>query len=150
MLNKRPIQYIGVIFAAVTLLSGGILALSRSDQQVELNWRTFIEDGVAEKSVFVRLDEESLWRVTPDLPLWMLNEPLFATTDQLQWGPFHLFQNALGPYPVGEELGFTLADWLRADGMGRYSVQSDMAFAELSFTDLVPNSVYTLWCIKAC
>jgi hypothetical protein len=76
MPKNRPMRYVGVLYLVITTLIAGVLALSRSAQPVELRWRTFTEDGVAEKNVFIKRDENSLWRVTPDLPLWMLNEPV--------------------------------------------------------------------------
>jgi WD40 repeat protein len=52
-----------------------------------------------------------------------------------------------GPYPQGEPLGFTLGDYVAAEGHGTYVVQGDRAAVALTFDRLVPHGLYTVWCV---
>jgi WD40 repeat protein/serine/threonine protein kinase/DNA-binding XRE family transcriptional regulator len=52
-----------------------------------------------------------------------------------------------GPYPKGEPLGFTLGDYVAATGRGTYTVHGDRALVDLTFDRLVPNGLYTMWCL---
>lgn len=53
-----------------------------------------------------------------------------------------------GPFPLGEPLGVTLGEWLAATGRGTYTVQNGEATVAMSFDRLMPNGVYTLWCVE--
>jgi WD40 repeat protein/serine/threonine protein kinase len=53
-----------------------------------------------------------------------------------------------GPFPKGEPLGFTLGEWLSAIGRGSYTVNGSKATATMVFDKLVPNGLYTLWCVE--
>ena len=72
-------------------------------------------------------------------PLYNSSEFVADTLDP----PFNL-----GPFPKGEPLGFTLADWVAAEGHGTYTIRNNRAYLDLTFEKLVPNGVYTLWCVK--
>ena len=52
----------------------------------------------------------------------------------------------LGPFPMGDELGVALGAWLKAAGSGTYAMDGDSVQMDLSFDNLVPNGVYTVWC----
>lgn len=54
----------------------------------------------------------------------------------------------LGPWSQGVPLGFTLEQWIRAEGRGTYTVRGDRARLDLVFDNLIPDSVYTLWCVE--
>lgn len=54
----------------------------------------------------------------------------------------------LGPWSQGVPLGFTLEKWISAEGHGSYTVRGDRARLDLVFDNLIPNSVYTLWCVE--
>lgn len=62
--------------------------------------------------------------------------------------PFKAGENPLGPFDKGKPLGFTLGQWLSASGIGIYSVDNENAELDLSFKNLVPNGVYTVWCSR--
>ncbi len=53
-----------------------------------------------------------------------------------------------GPYPKGEPLGFTLGDFLAATGRGTYTLLGNRVTLDLTFDNLVPNGVYTVWCVE--
>ncbi|MBL8161719.1 MAG: hypothetical protein JNJ61_06995, partial [Anaerolineae bacterium] len=54
----------------------------------------------------------------------------------------------IGPFPRGEPLGFTVAEWIAAKGQGTYTLQGGRATLDLTFDNLVSNGLYTLWCVK--
>jgi hypothetical protein len=44
----------------------------------------------------------------------------YATASETPHDPYKLTTNALGPFPIGTPLGFTLGEWLSAFGVGTY------------------------------
>lgn len=77
-----------------------------------------------------------------------LAKTVYAAATPIEHDPFKLGENPLGPFPKGKSLGFTLGQWLAATGIGIYSVDGDNAQIELSFKNIVPNGVYTMWCSR--
>ncbi len=77
-----------------------------------------------------------------------LAKEVYATATPTAHDPFKVSPNPLGPFDKGKSLGFTLQQWLSASGIGIYSVDDGNAEMELSFKNLVPNGVYTLWCSR--
>ena len=72
----------------------------------------------------------------------------YSTATPTAHDPFKVGENPLGPFDKGKLLGFTLQQWLSASGIGIYSVDDENAEIDLSFKNLVPNGVYTLWCSR--
>ncbi len=70
----------------------------------------------------------------------------YATTNATSHDPYKLEPNALGPFPKGAPLGFTLKEWLSAIGFGTYIEENGNASINLTFHDLVPNGTYSIWC----
>ncbi len=77
-----------------------------------------------------------------------LAKQVYATATTTAHDPFKVGENPLGPFDKGKALGFTLQQWLAASGIGVYSVDGDNAELDLSFKNLVPNGVYTVWCSR--
>lgn len=77
-----------------------------------------------------------------------LAKDVYAADSPTQHDPFKVGQNPLGPFPKGKALGFTLEKWMSASGIGIYSADGENAELDLSFKNLVPNSVYTVWCSR--
>lgn len=71
---------------------------------------------------------------------------LFASNRPVPHDPFRLGPQTLGPFPKGDALGLTLAQWQAARGSGIYTVDGDKAELALSFQRLVPLGSYSLWC----
>ncbi len=53
--------------------------------------------------------------------------------------------DAVGPFPKGVPLGVTLGDWLAASGEATITCSGESATVSATFSDLIPNGVYTLW-----
>jgi WD40 repeat protein/DNA-binding CsgD family transcriptional regulator len=76
-----------------------------------------------------------------------LNLPLYATTEDIPMD-FIVAPFDAGPYEQGIALGFTLAEWLTATGHGTYSVGAGGATLRMEFENLLPNALYTTWCVR--
>lgn len=77
-----------------------------------------------------------------------LAKTVYAAATPIEHDPFKVSKNPLGPFEKGKSLGFTLGQWLAASGIGVYGVDGGNAELDLSFKNLVPNGVYTVWCSR--
>ncbi len=77
-----------------------------------------------------------------------LAKTAYASSMPVPHDPFKVGLNPLGPFEEGKSLGFTLGQWLAATGSGIYSVDRGNAVLNLSFENLVPKGVYTVWCSR--
>jgi len=113
------------------------------DVSVDLAFHTHIDANMAEQDVFIERVEGSgeVYRVTAGDH--DMNAPLFATKEEHHHNPFD--PEAVGPYEIGEELGFTVGDWLKSRGSGSYTCSDGNGTLDLEFTGLVPDAVYTMW-----
>lgn len=74
-----------------------------------------------------------------------LGKMAYATTNTTRHDVYKLMPNALGPFPKGKALRFTLEQWLAATGLGTYIEENDNAALNLTFHNLVPNGTYSVW-----
>jgi len=74
-----------------------------------------------------------------------LGKMAYATTNATRHDVYKVMPNALGPFPKGKALGFTLEQWLAAAGTGTYIEENDNAALNLTFHNLVPNGTYSVW-----
>ena len=93
----------------------------------------YVSSGEDEIIRLEEIDEEKL-----DMPIYSSKD--LVPTD-LQ-APFEI-----GPFPKGEPLGLTLREYVAAGGRGTYTLQGRRALVDLTFYNLIPNGVYTLWCV---
>ena len=77
-----------------------------------------------------------------------LAKEAYAASSPVAHDPFKAGQNPLGPFDAGKSLGFNLGQWLSASGIGIYSVDGGNSSLDLSFKNLVPNGIYTVWCSR--
>jgi hypothetical protein len=69
----------------------------------------------------------------------------YATLNATPHDTYKVTPKALGPFPKGADLGFTLEQWLAAIGTGSYVEQNGNATINLTFRNLVPNGTYSIW-----
>lgn len=123
-----------------------------TDGAEEVNLVNYIAAGYPEQDVFVETEDMSktVKRVSVEdaNSEKVMESNLFATQKETLHDPFMLSSNPLGPYDKGKSLGITLADWLSAKGVGSYNVQGSEAIIVLNFENLIPNSVYSVWCSR--
>lgn len=114
-------------------------------ETVELTFVDHLKEGVNEQAVFVEKEagSDQVWRVTPAERDSFLSAPLYASTTHIEPNPMD--DAAVGPYPKGPPLGFTLGDWLAASGAGTYTCEDGQGILRTNFQNLVPNVTYTMW-----
>ncbi|PIR58948.1 MAG: hypothetical protein COU69_02730 [Candidatus Pacebacteria bacterium CG10_big_fil_rev_8_21_14_0_10_56_10] len=148
---------IGYFFGSTSpgLLTSGDTAVPDSSAgtaagQTQVQLVNHIQADLPEQDVFVEMEPGSDQVVRPDIDQAedLAASELFAASAPAEHDPFKVGENPLGPFSKGDSLGFTLGDWLAADGSGSYTVDGATAQLELSMERLVPNGVYTVWCSK--
>ena len=110
----------------------------------ESAWGVPIQDVYIDAGLVVRPEGE----FTED----MLDLPLYSTATETAYDIDGVFEIEptfnVGPFEKGEPLGFTLGEWLSATATGTYVVDDGRAMVDLIFEGLVPEGVYTLWCLE--
>lgn len=98
--------------------------------------------GIAVTDVFIDVGNGQVMR-TRDINAETLALPVYTSSDVTF---DYEVPVEMGPFPIGKPLGFTLGDYLAAKGQGTYTVHGDHATLTMTFENLVPNGVYTVWC----
>ena len=145
---RNPFRKLTVLIALLlmTIAVGSSAAQDDESTVVPIQFVTHIQFGSAEQDVYLDNGDGMVRRVSPAEEMAALYEPLYATATFTEHDPFAISENPFGPFEQGAELGFTLVEWMSANGSGTYSVDGDRATIDVSFTDLIPNGVYTMWC----
>ena len=118
--------------------------------EVDMQFVNHLQAGFPEQDVFVEspVDTGVVVRVeseAADDPA-LLGSLLYTAAAPVEHDPFKVGNEPLGPYEKGDALGFTLGEWLAAEGAGKYTVEGEKAEIKASFKNLVPDGVYTVWC----
>jgi hypothetical protein len=134
--------------AACAVLGGGIAAAQEvasydAPVEMQLTFILHIDDGMTEQDVFFEREAGSgeVWR--PSAATRAMDAPLFAPASAVPHTP--LQTENIGPWPIGDALGVTLGEWFAASGGGTYSCVDGEGELSLTFENLVPNGVYTMW-----
>ena len=146
MKHAKSKFFLIVVIVMMAVGIAGILSAQSDSGTVELVFVNHLAIGAAEQDVLWMDEDGALWRVSPDDPLSLLAQPMYASTSGAEHDPFAVGENPLGPYEQGEMLEFTLGEWLAAEGHGSYAMNGDSAQLDATLTNLVPNGVYTMWC----
>ena len=111
--------------------------------EMQLTFILHIDDGMTEQDVFYEREPGSgqVWR--PTAATRDLDAPLYTPAEAVPHTP--LQTDNIGPWPIGTPLGVTLGEWLAASGGGTYSCVDGQGEISVSFENLVPNGVYTMW-----
>lgn len=133
--------------AAIGLMAGAAEAgpAGAYDAPVELDL-TFvfhIDEDLAEQDVYVERVKGSgqVFRATrADRDM---AQPLYTLDRPMSHDPFD--PEAVGPYPMGRELGLTLGEWFEAKGEGRYACEDGEGRIDVAFENMIPNATYTMW-----
>ena len=130
----------GILFVAALFLSAcsdvGPLKLSFVDH---------VTADMIEQDVYVEKTAGSgeVYRINPDEFEKYKNARAYGTAEVIHHAPFNPEHN--GPYAKGQDLGFTLAEWLSGTGAGTYTCRAGTGKVDVSFNKLVPNGGYTMW-----
>lgn len=119
---------------------------------IPLQFFTYTHMKIPEQDVFIESKDnpgdvvrvESEDAVQPDI----LKSMVYTVKERIEHDLFTTSDFPLGPFPRGKSLGFTLEQWLSASGSGTYAIGEDKVSLSLSFQNLVPRGVYTVWCSR--
>jgi hypothetical protein len=118
----------------------------QAEKRAPLQFVNHIQMGLAEQDVFVETEDGTVRRILAEEAEQYADAPLYATPVLVPHDPFGLDASLMEPFAKGEVLGFSMGEWLQATGSGSYTVYGEKTELELSFENLVPDGVYTLWC----
>lgn len=144
-LNTRFLILALVLMAMV--LGACTVTQSRS---TELQFVTHLTAGMPEQDVYVVGSDNEVVRATleelasPEVQA----QTVYASTEAVEHDPFGVGESPFGPFAQGQELGFTMGEWLAATGGGSYSIKGENAVADFAYENLIPNGVYTVWCSR--
>jgi hypothetical protein len=123
----------------------GIVTFAQTDTEtIELEFINDIAMGIPTQDVYV--DAGLVVRPAGELTEMMLAQPVYNSMERHDADYEEPFD--IGPFEPAEPLGFTLGDWLATTGTGTYKADGDQATIDLQFEHLVPNGLYTLWCLE--
>jgi hypothetical protein len=111
-------------------------------QEVDLLFVNDLAKGSLVQDVFV---DANLVVRPQDLEAETLARPLYRSTVKIE-NDFMEAPFEVGPFEKGDQLDFTLTEWLSAKGQGTYTVKGSWAEVELALENLLPEGVYTVWC----
>ena len=127
--------------------------LPETSLTIPIRFMNHLEAKLPEQDVFIRGRGEvanQVFRLEVINPQdqSVLDEMVFASAQPVAHDPFKSGSQPLGPFPQGAALGFSLRRWLAATGSGTYLVKNSGAEINISFQNLVPNGLYTVWCSR--
>lgn len=149
-----------IFFSAILMLSllAGIAESTSSplgaaeNRIVELNFTRHVDFPVPMpvQDVYIVLNRsrpDLVYRAAPEQAMdpKILALEAYATTDHTPHDPLMETENPIGPFPRGDDLGFTLGEWLAARGEGTYSEEDGNSRMDFVFWNLIPNGTYTVW-----
>lgn len=131
----RSASIIALLTAPAALFAGEPLRLDFVDH---------IKAEMIEQDVYIdKMSDGKVFRVTKDDYSDHLNAQVYRTAAPVEHAPMD--PSAIGPYDAGQELGFTLGEWLSASGSAELSCDNGKGTLRAEFENLVPNGLYTMW-----
>ena len=132
-------RYIALLGAAFLLTACGDVG------PLKLSFVDHVKAGMIEQDVYVEKVAGSgqVHRINPDEFEKFKDAQAYGTANVIHHAPFN--PDANGPYEKGQDLGFTLAEWLAGSGTGTYTCRAGTGTLDVTFSKLVPNGVYTMW-----
>lgn len=150
----QSVNTYGLMAAGVAILLGSLGAPGSGEapaitddavngDTIELAFITHLDADMPEQDVYIERVAGSgeVFRVTKGDN--DMNAPLYGTAMPVKHNPFS--EEAIGPHKKGAPLGFTLGEWLRHQGSGKYVCEDGVGKMKTSFSGLVPDGVYTMW-----
>lgn len=131
----RTVSIIAGLVAPVAAVSG---------ESVDITFVDHIKAEMIEQDVYVeKMSDGNLYRIGKDEAEKFNDFQVFRTATPVEHAPMDATKN--GPYPSGEELGFTFGEWLSASGTANVSCDGGKGSLSAEFQSLVPNGLYTMW-----
>ena len=123
------------------------------DMAIDLTFVNHIQAGMVEPDAHLLHpdDDSQVFRLDPEMAAAdesLMEQMVYTTAEGQEHDMFEVGENPRGPFEIGEELGFTMGEWLAATGSGSYTISDGEGHVELTFENLIPNGTYTLWCSR--
>lgn len=136
MKRNVPVIAVMVILAATLVVQAG-------STSIKLQFVNHLQMQFAEQDVYIERAAGSgqVFRVTGQDK--NMSATLYAAAEPIKHNPFDA--KDLGPYKRGRSLGITLGQWLAASGSGTYACANGQGRINVTFKNLVPNGVNTMW-----
>jgi len=143
--------------AVVALALANVLSpdISRdADARGDLVFDNRADEALVPQDVFVERPGAPADLVFRSLPVEAehperLAQAVYASAERTVPDPYRLGPAPFGPFPRGRALGFALGDWIGASGTGAYAVKDGRGELAVTFADLRPHGLYSLWCSPA-
>lgn len=131
-------------FVAFGLAAIAVPGLAYSGEAIELTFVDHVTAEMVEQDVYISKEEAGkVFRVTaPEAPDHATAQ-VYRTAVPVEHSPMDA--DNTGPFEGGEALGFTLGEWLSGTGSGTYTCSGDTATLKVTFENLVPDGLYTMW-----
>lgn len=120
-----------------------ITAAYDANESMSLTFIFHIDEGLTEQDVFFEKTPGSGEVFRPTAATRDMDAPLFAPATAVPHTPLQV--DNVGPWPRGKSLEITLGDWFAAKGSGTYTCENGKGVVDLTFENLVPDGVYTVW-----
>lgn len=132
-----------VLAFVVTVILATALVAQAGSTTIKLQFMSHLQMKMPEQDVYLERVAGSgqVYRVTAQDK--NMSAALYAAAESIKHNPFDA--KDLGPYKKGRALGITLGQWLAATGSGTYACENGQGRINVTFKNLVPNGVYTLW-----
>lgn len=144
-MTKRRIIQLVILVGMFISLSAFKLSQGEKRDAIELTFVDHIKAGLIEQDVYVekKVGSGNVYRLTPKEREVYLQSEVYSISEENHHDPFDV--GKCGPYTKGQELGFTLSEWLNATGNASYYCEDGWGRLKANFENLLPNATYTMW-----
>jgi len=139
------VKSISTTFAAAFMFVTAAHAQQSSLMITELKFVDHITAGMYEQDALVEKKgmPAGVYRINKDELEKYKDLPAYGTATPTDHAPFS--PTAVGPFRKGKPLVTRLSKWLAGTGTANYSCKAGKGRIEATFTNLMPNGVYTMW-----
>mgnify|MGYP001103311316 CR=1 FL=1 len=152
---KKKLFFSAILMLSLLAVNAESTSSPLGDEEsriVELNFTRHIDFPIPMpvQDVYIVLNgsrPDLVYRATPEQAMdpKILALEAYATVNHTPHDPLMETENPIGPFPRGDDLGFTLGEWLAARGEGTYLEEDGNSTMDLVFWNLIPNGTYTVW-----
>lgn len=127
-----------------------VLPTSVQARVLTMQFFTYTQMRLPEQDVFIEsaVSPGNVVRFKADDAATAVGKQLFALAAPRADDILNMNQNQMGPFAKGKSLGLTVGEWIAASGSGTYDDTSEKPSFSLTFRNLIPNALYTVWCSR--
>jgi hypothetical protein len=132
------------------------IPLPITNLSANVDFESFLDMGMQEQDVFVAAMPSSptVTRFdaadsrTPEERAHIFKGAVYASKNPVPHDFYGTGKNSIGPFEKGDRMGVSLVRWVSANGKGTYKAENGIASLKASFSNLLANSNYSLWCLR--